>query len=369
LLDYKFGGFLKIIYELLIFCPILIFVIAINYIVDPANLFDNDLHVEKGIAKLNLSNWNVAVPLVYADYDERAMHSYMINGFPKEHDVLVFGSSRVRQITREMFISKTFYNFASAAATLEDFWIYYTLYKDRGFIPKKIILGMEHWMLDKDPGYYHWKTFASLYYGAISINGFNVPDNYENVKSYYSFEKLLELLSPAYFQTAIKKVFSSDFTINATRFYATHDELAKKGEWLQRYDGSAGERLIPRTVEEVREKVITEDDGVSPLREIDSKRVKLLTNLITLIKSDGIEVFFVLPPVHPITYKKWSYSKKGAIEAEKFYRKFAIEKVIQVIGSYNPENVAASEKDFMDWVHPRRNLMSKIINTLNEIEK
>ncbi len=340
--------------------PVFLMVPLINYVVDPANLFRQGSGVEQGIASHNLAGWNVAVPLTYADYDERVMHASIIDGMKNAHDVIVLGSSRVRQITREMFQSKSFYNFASAAATLEDFWIYYSLYRQKGFRPMRVVLGMEHWMLDGDPGYTHWKSLATVYYDAVKERGFPVPDDYEEIEARYSLERWGQLLSPAYFQASVKKLFSQEGLLSEKRFYPTRDEKAKKGEWLQRFDGSAGERQVPRTTEEVLQMVMTKDDGVSPLTEIDSIRVKLLDDLIGLMKADGAEVIICLPPVHPVTYSKWKKSKKGAVRAERFYQQYAQSKGIKLIGSYNPENTGADGSGFMDWVHPRRFVMAEI---------
>ncbi len=345
--------------------PVIVAIPSLNYLVDPANLFVKGSGIEKSIADLNLAGWNVSVPLIYADYDERIMHSYLIEGFEVSHDTVVFGSSRVRQITHEMFQGNTFYNFASAAANLEDFWAFYSLYKTQGLRPKRIILGLEHWMLDKDPGYTHWKTLAPVYYEIISKQGYEVPENYQQVKTTYTLEKLMQLVSLSYFQESLKRVFASGGKLSGERFSATRDEKARDGEWLQRFDGSAGERLIPRTTEEVRTKVLTEDDGVSPMRAIEQSRVRLFSKLVELIESDGIEVVFFLPPVHPVTFEKWKKNKKGIIAAEEFYRDYAASKGITIIGSYNPSRVNADEKDFMDWVHPRREIVTSIIAELN----
>lgn len=354
---------LHLFLKLFLFSPFVLIIISTNYLIDPANLFGRNQSMEADIAHANSEGWNVAVPLIHADYNERLMHIALIELMGQEHDILVFGSSRVRQITSDVFGDNSFYNFASAAANLEDFWVYYGFYKQAEFKPKVVILGLEHWMLDRNPGYTHWQTHQTEFYDFVSgdFEKRNALDN-QGEKLSLRLERWLQLLSPPYFQATLRRYLMYDEPNNTSgRFYLTHSEYAKSGEWLQRWDGSAGEALIPISEQDVLNRVKTEDDGVSPLREIAIERVELFSDFIELLKQDGVEIAFFLPPVHPYTYAKWMRTGMNADVAEKYYREYASARGIAVIGSYDPGRAGASPVHFIDWVHPRRKIVSELI--------
>jgi hypothetical protein len=76
-----------------------------------------------------------------------------------------------------------------------------------------------------------------------------------------------------------------------------------------------------------------------------------------------IKVIFFLAPYHPYLYDYMANSPKYKIilEAERYFRKKALENNITVIGSYNPGNCGLGEADFYDAMHPKREAVARLL--------
>lgn len=92
----------------------------------------------------------------------------------------------------------------------------------------------------------------------------------------------------------------------------------------------------------------------------------LLEKLVGYLQNRKVEVVFYLPPYHPYVYNYIETSEKYQIvlEVENYLRNLALEKGIEVYGSYDPDLLGCTEKDFLDGMHMRRVDISKAWNVL-----
>ena len=88
----------------------------------------------------------------------------------------------------------------------------------------------------------------------------------------------------------------------------------------------------------------------------------LTEQLTKYFLNKGVEVKYLLIPVHPYSYEKWKSEgdSRGFLTAEKSYRNFAAQIDVPIFGSYNPKIFGCENDDFRDWVHPLPSCIRKI---------
>lgn len=94
--------------SLLLLLPIAIFIIAINFFVDPANIFYNGY--EKGIAEHLVKGYNVTN---VENYNERLLQKYFIDNMKDCPDIIALGSSRIMQLNSPFLKEDKFINTGS----------------------------------------------------------------------------------------------------------------------------------------------------------------------------------------------------------------------------------------------------------------
>ena len=172
---------------LLISTPLMILLVVINYFIDPAKIYDSKY--EKKISNI-LINGNFVTNI--NNYDERILQKEIINSMRNPKEVLVFGSSRTMLINSSFFPNKTFFNNSVSGASYEDFIAIFQIYKENNLLPKKIIIGIDPWLLNKNNRQIRWKSIESYY-----------KKNKELTSYSFSFQKFSQLISLSYFQSAI----------------------------------------------------------------------------------------------------------------------------------------------------------------------
>jgi hypothetical protein len=356
----------KILPEIIKFImPIILIVAAVNIWIDPGNILQQGL--EEEMADVILSVERLGVPKKYIEYDERVFQKSYITRVKEKKDVLVFGSSRSRYIRETLFPNSSFHNHAVNAASLEDFIVLYGLYRKRGFIPAKLIIAVDHWILNSESGYSNWKTLWRDYEFAaneMELDVGQLPD--EGITGYFSdtlFVKHREILSPAYFQESIKRIIRGDYKYNSAVERVAATELTKSYEvYVINSDGSFADEKVPNTVEQTRKLVETVDPGIAPLKVIDKRLSKNFERFLDVLKNDNVEVILMLIPFNPITYHKWiKNDNNGLDKATKYFKDVARRKNIKIIGSYDPSVIPAYLSEFRDWVHPHRNVLERIL--------
>lgn len=347
----------KFIKKIVLLLPILIILILTNYFVDPGNIFYKHGFYERGVAAIISSGKNVEN---LANYDERLLQKFYIDKLKKEKELVILGSSRAMQISSDIVSEKNMFNSSVSGASLEDLIAIYGIYREQNVLPKKIILGLDPWMMNRGNNQTRWKSLEDYY--LYILNEVGILDKKKDLIQ----EKYLELVSLSYFQNAIdelKKGESVDYTATDLKYSKTNVKLA---------DGSLtyNEEFRKRSVEEVR-KIAVSYASSKPIynlggfSKIDEQYKREFEEFINLIQKDGVEVEFYFSPYHPFVYKTLMDSSDYRIvnEVEKYFTKFAIDKKINIRGSYNPEKVNCSEEDFYDGMHIKPEGVMKIYNT------
>ena len=356
----------KLILRLCLFIPILLVIAAINFSVDPANLFSGDAYIT-GIAKIMLSGKNVAN---VENYDERLLQKKYIEGLQQAKDVIALGSSRSMQITASLFSGKTFFNNSVSGATLEDLIAIYQLYSDHGLQPSIVILGIDPWIFNESYNYNLWRTLSNEYQTGINNLGLDVPDHLTSSLNSLELEKLFQIVSPSYFQGSIHQLLIHGW--QRSSYYSTN--VIESDVPIRTFDGSYSYPSEYRlaSLDQVRqrvENVINQpiDTGFEHYIYLDPQRILILRNFIDILKTEGVQVAIFLPPEHPIYYDYLVNSENHRIilKVQKLLINIGIEKGITVLGSYNPDDIPCQENEFYDFHHPKSSCIEKVFKNNN----
>ncbi|KGN01802.1 hypothetical protein Z969_07635 [Clostridium novyi A str. 4570] len=346
----------RFIKKLIFLLPIPIIIVCVNYFGDAANIFYKQGFYEKGIVKILGTNKNVNN---LDNYDERLLQKFYVDNLSSPKDVVILGSSRAMQVSSKILNEKNMFNSSVSGASLEDLMAVYGIYKKDNKLPKKIILELDPWILNKNNGQNRWKSIKEYYFYVSNLV------NNNKYKESLIDEKTLELISLSYFQSSLKKV-----TDKGEKGY-TPTELEYCNTNVKKMDGSLSynEKFRNKTVDEVDKEAI-KYASQNPIycfgnfENIDENYKKQFEGLINLMKKDGVEIEFLLTPYHPIVYDKLVSSSdyKIVVDVEKYFKSFAKKENIKVYGSYNPEIVSCTKEDFYDGMHVKPSGIVKIFN-------
>lgn len=187
-----------------------------------------------------------------------------------------------------------------------------------------------------------------------------------------AFLIIKEIISPAYFQYSLKRVlFNYTKELKGPEIQVLIGKCEQKmseisaGRAKYLFCANGGFDWPPEgsvDANEVKRIVRTVDDGLVPLKVVDKNALSLLEQLTKYFLNKGVEVKYLLIPVHPYSYEKWKSENdsRGFLTAEKSYRNFAARIDVPIFGSYNPKTFGCGNDDFRDWVHPLPSCIRKI---------
>jgi len=358
--------FIKFIKKILFLLPILLVMIGFNYFVDPANIFKNSKYYQE-IAKILLSGKNVAN---LVNFDERLLKKYYISGLSEKKDVIVLGSSRVMLADSDMFGGYSFFNSCVSSASLEDDMAIYWLYRKKGFIPRVAIIGLDPWLLNKFNGSTAYQSIITDY---NEISAFLGISNTNSQVSYLFSSKYFELVSPNYFQSAVRFWLAnlSEEKNNHGGYYPTTERIGN--EIIRRADGSIGYDIKYRSFSptEVRLSAIDfankDASMLNHFTYLDPFLQNEFEKFISLLLEDKVKVIFYLPAYHPAAYDILMKSPNYKIinEVQKYFENYAKMNSIELIGSYNPQDSNLEEMDFYDAMHQNVQSLGKMFSEVN----
>lgn len=331
--------------------PVLILLFAVNYFGDAARIFDPEY--EKKMAEI-LMNGSYVTNI--SNYDERVFQKELINGLNNAPEVLVLGSSRTMLINSAYFPNQTFFNNSVSGASIEDIIALFQIYKERNILPKKIIVGIDPWLLNENNGQTRWKSLEYFY------NKYNKKADHSLAKN--SSYKYSELFSLSYFQASIKalpKLFSG-----TSRPIATHEKYNETNTKLS--DGSLVYSADYRNVTQT--KIKSKIDGyingsiysIENFESISDDIWSEFQEFISTLKKENITVEFFLCPYAPRVYEKVSISYPNVEKSENLIVRFAMANEIKVYGSFDPYGLGFDETYFYDGMHCKEKGIEEILN-------
>lgn len=341
----------RFIYKFLIISlPVLFLLITVNYFGDAARIFDSEYEEEMAETLMNGS-----FVTNISNYDERVFQKKLINRMNNAPEILVLGSSRTMLINSAYFPDQTFFNNSVSGASIEDIIALFQLYKERNILPKKIIIGIDPWLLNENNGQSRWKSLEYFY------NKYNNQSDSQITTS--SLHKYGELLSLSYFQASIKVITQKIAGISKPK--ATLKKFNETNTKLT--DGSLVYREDYRnaTQNQVNSKIDGYITGniysIEKFETISDDIWNEFQDFITTLKMENISVEFFLCPYAPIVYDKISKEYPNVVNTESLIVNFAKDKGIKVNGSFNPYDLGFDETYFYDGMHCKEKGIKKIL--------
>jgi hypothetical protein len=339
----------------------MLIVIGVNYCGDAANLFSDSY--ENEVASEIVEGNNVTNIL---NCDERNLQRLIIKKLDYRPDIVVLGSSRIMEITESMFKDSSLINNGVSGASIEDLLAIVELYAEKKWLPKKIIIGLDPWTLNKNNEQVRWRTLEKeylLFLRRIKVDQMiflklDLGRHKNNIKSLFKF---YELISPSYFKSSLKVILFQGKRLKITQ-ETINDTFTRRSDNSISYDVKYRSASIEEIDKKVSEYIKGNLYSVRNFSELDKAIQYQLEYMIKYLQSKNVEIDFVLTPYHPIVYKlvsKEPFSK--VLDSEKYLLQLASRYHIEVFGSFNPEVYNLNKHSFYDGMHSNSSAVNLIL--------
>jgi hypothetical protein len=326
-------------------------VVTINFLVDPAKIFDRGSYEDK-IIDIILKNENVKN---ISNYNERILQKKWIDKLEVRPDIVVLGSSRTLLINSSYFHNKNLINNSVSGASIEDLIAIFNMYKLKNVLPKKLILGIDPWLFNENNKQERWLSLQSEYNAYFG--------NEEKNSSMLFYSKLKQLFSLSYFQSSIKNLdhyfLTQDPTPTKTSFNKTNTKRVDGSiTYNEKYRGASSEAIKAKAI-----KYISDDlYSIENFGNISPQLFNQFEMLCSDILKNDIELSFFMAPYHPIVYDKIKQDYQIVLNVEDKVLEFATVKNIKCFGSFNANKQGVNNDDFYDGMHLKEAGIRKIFS-------
>jgi hypothetical protein len=314
-----------------------------NYFFDSYGFFQNNKGLSSAVKAL--SQGNIVAGL--ENYDERLFQKQIYHNFEKIPDCIALGSSKSMMIESNMVACQgKFFNHSVSDASLEDYIAITGIYAKDDKLPKKIILGIDPWIFNKNTGRGDWLILKDKYAFMLSQMNTSKVNKINETKNNY-----LQLIN---FDNTIYNIEHLN-KIDLIKVVAD-DNIDSS---IKRPDGSIAYpyKIKFQSDEETKKNAIEYISGkVYNLEDFDQlSKIQLFEDFIVYLQAHNVEVEFFIPPYHPIVYDYISHNSKyyNVLKVEEYLNSFALNHKIKVFGSYNPNKYGLRSKDFTDGMHSK----------------
>lgn len=362
----------RLILKALIFLPIPIIIIAINYFIDPANTW------KTGVIDCMVKAISYGIDVKRSEnLNERLLQKKIIQRTTSCPRHLVLGNSRLMTIGESILYGATMNN-SLPSSIFEDYLGLFFEYKKKNCFPESVIIGTDPFQLSRTKYDRRWEENLK---GNVEQMLATIIDTRVSkpplTPSLLIPEKVINLLSLSYFQESTTNFFdrlkrrwnSTDERCNITMETRT----SKKSYILENGDFLLNEDTKPATISQGNE-LATEFGNSTQhflkFAKVSKNRISLLTSFIQFFLSKGTKVTLYIPPLHPYAYQKLIArdDTKYIFEGEKAIRSIGEQLQIPVVGSTNPSDYGLNETYFTDGVHPKDESLPRIVFKRHEQE-
>ena len=352
----------KLIRKLLLFLPLFCGMMYVSYRIDPSGLFWGAGYERMAVDYMLKGEYING----YQRLDGRELNEIYAREVDYAPQVIVNGSSRSLQIKSAILPGKTFYNAANVGADVYDFYTSYYIFEKEGKEPEVMILGIDPWIFSDSKESIDDRSNKKLFYEFIVEElGYEV-ENYVKEDPYKKYEALLD---PSYFQASIKYYKTSQNTdlqpqiVEGNQVFEQND-IVKTPTGAIIYDQNM--RIRPQEEADYAALTAANTDllRMADFNELSPYYTKLFEDFIVYLQNKGIEVIFFLPSYHHYIY--WAAEENMEkyhclFEVEEYLKDIAEKYDIQLYGSYDPDAVGLTNKDFMDGYHMREASIYKVL--------
>jgi hypothetical protein len=335
----------------LLFIPVGLLVMLINYAVDPANVFASKKYTT-GIAEIMARGHNVDG---VSNYDERLLQEEVISRLDRTPEVVVMGSSRIMEVGKNFFQNKDVLNCGVSRANVYDIVAILGILDSLHRMPKELIINLDpifvsrNTPLEHESIYPYYVNFAGKYLDLKFLEHDKFAFENKKIKSLFSFEYFQKSL------TFLRRGFKKRYEDVGLK------QPVKNGRYA---DGSISYEASYRhpdtlLVSNLAEQTANKTGLFAP----DPEKLELLNALIPVLKAKGVDVKLVLLPYHSIYFNTINQRQKGLFSLyEMLYNKVASDHGVKIIGSYNPQLNDINNRDFYDVYHCSEEAIKRVFS-------
>lgn len=355
----------KLMAKLLLFVPLLAGMMFVSYRVDPSGLFWG-AGFERMVCDYMLQGHYVDG---YQQLDGRELNEIYARECETAPQVLINGSSRTLQIDSEFTNGKTLYNAANVGADVYDFFNSYYIFAKEGKEPEIFLMGIDPWIFNDGKENIDERSNKEMFNEfLVEIMGYEsaeyTPEN--------PMEKYKALLDPSYFQASVDTYFRNQDASNQPEIVPL-EQVYNNKDIIKSPDGAIVYDLNFRT----RPQETADGDALTAsttdlLRMVDFDQLdpyytQLFEDFIEYLQAKDIKIVFFLPSFHHYVY--WAAQADMAkyhclFEVEDYIKSTGEKYGIPVYGSYDPDAVGLTNRDFMDGYHMRYESLKKVLPTI-----
>ena len=352
----------KLIAKLILFVPLLAGMMYVSYRVDPSGLFWG-AGFERMVCDYMLEGQYVDG---YQQLDGRELNEIYARECETAPQVLVNGSSRTLQIDSAFVNGKTLYNAANVGADVYDFFTSYHIFAKEGKEPEIFLMGIDPWIFNDGEENIDERSDKELFREfLVEIMGYEV-DEYTPENPWKKYEPLLD---PSYFQASVDMYLKNQDADNQPEIVAV-ENIYKNDDIIKSPDGAIIYDITFRTRPQEQadgDALTAANNNMLRLADFDQLSpyyTQLFEEFVQYLQAKDIQIIFFLPSYHHYLYWKAQGDMDQyhcLFEVEDYIREMGEKYNIPVYGSYDPDAVGLTNRDFMDGLHMRYESLQKVI--------
>lgn len=341
-----------------IFIPLAIIIVAINYTVDPANIFSGDAYVDK-IATI-LASGNNADNI--SNYNERLLQKHFLQKQKEKiPDIIIMGSSRTMEISSNIYADKKLLNIGVSHANINDLIALAGLLEELKIKSKEVVINVDPFLICKgDKGADEWITLKEYHQKFSLANCKNVINCEAIEEEDNQLKKYYTLVTFDYFKNSLEFLYKG----NTKSVENVGKNIPKKyGRYV---DGSVAYSNSYQHPDTMIVANVAKGMGKLVVPEIDTNKLNYLKCLFNYFKTNGTTITLTMLPFHTNYYDEANVKQKNIFNTyETFYNSLAQQNNIKIIGSFNAKKEGLNNVDFYDTYHCNGNAIKRIFENYN----
>ena len=343
-------------FRLLLFLPIILFFVSVNYLLDYQGCF-HDVNKETALSILDGNN-----TAFFNSLDEREVKHQIIKYMPDEVDCIVIGPSLAMCIGNDIVCSKSLYNLGVSGGVIYDYLAQFGLLEINNKKINRVILCLDSQTFDKTIYKDRSRSYKLMPFANYMIDTLNKVENRKEIRDNLVPEKkFTNIFSITCFQENIERFFITKSRNRVICVDDNYEGAFYSGDASFNYTLEYRNHTIKDVIEDVKN--YNFDNNFTPGEHIDEYASDIFEKLISYLKDKKVEVELYLCPLAPSLWDKYDNEKYPIIlELSDYALKLSNKYNLKITGSYNPYELGITDGEFIDARHIQRENLYKYFN-------
>lgn len=349
---------------LLPFLLLPLWLMFINYVADPANIFRN---VSKDIATSIISGNRTFV--ASGNVEVRDVKYQLIMAMPDDTETVAVGPSLVMCVGKELVGTDSFYNLGVFRADFYDILAQFGVMDIYGKHPQRVIFCVDSFffddnMFENESGHIPLMPYADYMLNILNGREADSPETDLISERKNKFEQLFSI---SYFQASIEYIKTNDSLLFERMGIA--DEATEMAYFMP--DGSRvyAKKFREKDVDDVAKHA--EKYNIVRLfskgQHISDEATDTFEKLINYLRTQGTDVELYLCPLAPSLWNRLDLDEYPVLtEIESYANEIAEKYGLKITGSYNPHILGVTDDKFYDCRHFRREYLGEYFDFMED---